>query len=302
MLADGFRAAGRVCLTNAQIGGDLRCSDAEFGSGLVAERTVVKGTIFWRKIRNPTTASLNLINTSADSLSDDSTSWPTSNELQLHGFQYRRISAFSPRDAHERLTWLAHLKSFTPQPYRHFASVLRDEGDDVGARQVLFRMAVLRSEETRSWFTRARNFLLQWTVGYGYYPRRALFWLLGLVALGTVLYWAGYNCGSMVPTDKAAYAFLKGNGRPPDYYERFHALAYSLENSFPPLKLGQQDHWQPDPSRDGTAGFTTGYIGSLVRAAISASTLRIFRWVQIVLGWFFATMGVAAVTGLVRRD
>jgi hypothetical protein len=90
--------------------------------------------------------------------------------------------------------------------------------------------------------------------------------------------------------------------RLPDYYERFHALTYSLENSFPPVKLGQQDYWQPDPSPDDTARFRASCVGSLAPFVISAKTLRIFRLVQIVLGWFFATMGVAAVTGLVRAD
>jgi hypothetical protein len=229
-------------------------------------------------------------------------SWPLIGNLQLHGFQYRRISAFSPRNAKQRVDWLARIKSFTPQPYQQLASVLRDEGDDVGARQVLYKMAVLRSKETRSKFARGRNLLLRYVVGYGYYPRFALLWLFGLVALGTVLYWGGYYSGSMVPTDKDAYISFKYNHRLPEYYEQFHALIYSAENSFPLVKLGQQDYWHPDPSPDDKASCTTSYVGFLVYSAVSAKTLRIFRWGQIVLGWFLATMGIAAVTGLVRAD
>lgn len=85
-----------------------------------------------------------------------------------------------------------------------------------------------------------------------------------------------------MPTDKDAYQSFRNNHSLPEYHERFHACAYSLENAFPLVKLGQVDRWQPDPR--------------------SAAGLRLFRWGQIVLGWFFATMGIAAITGVARKD
>ena len=56
------------------------------------------------------------------------------------------------------------------------------------------------------------------------------------------------NAGSFAPTDKDAYVYFTVEHRLPDHYERFHATIYSLENSFPLVKLGQVDRWQPDPS------------------------------------------------------
>lgn len=296
-LSDGFQAEGEVRLTSSQIEGDLSCAKAKFGSGLIAERSIVKGTLFWREIQNPETVSLNLLNTSVDSLSDDKESWPCNGNLQLHGFVYSVISAFSQRDANSRLVWLSRLKLFTPQPYRQLASVLKDEGDDVGARQVLYKLADIRAQKSTGRGAKLWSLILKSVVGYGYYPGLSLLWLAGLALLGFALFWGGYCAGIMVPTDKDAYVSFRNDHRLPDYYERFHALVYSAENSFPLVKFGQVDRWQPEPSSDGPA-----HQGVSRLEFFTVWLLRAFRWGQILLGWFFTTMGIAGVTGIVRRD
>ncbi len=43
-------------------------------------------------------------------------------------------------------------------------------------------------------------------------------------------------------------------------------------------------------------------LGFSVSTLMVTRFLRVFGWVQILLGWLFATMGIAAVTGLVRKD
>jgi hypothetical protein len=125
--------------------------------------------------------------------------------------------------------------------------------------------------------------LLKAVIGYGYYPELAGLWLVLSAVLGFGIYWLGYLKGGIAPTDKAAYYIFTSTHALPPYYERFQAFFYSLENSFPLVKLGQVDRWQPDPRP-------------------SWWSLRIFRWAQICGGWFFATMFVAGVTGIVRRD
>lgn len=302
MLQDGFHAEGLVSLIGTQIGGNLVCRNAHLDPGLVAERCMVKGTLFWRGIQNTTTVNLDLIGASVDSISDDLASWPTQGNLQLHGFQYVRFSASSPREVKDRLHWLSHLKSFTPQPYLQLAGVLKDEHDESGARQVLYRMAGLRNQESRGKFARIWNFILKIGIGHGYYPGRALLCLLCLAAMGFVLYYGGYHAGGMVPTEKEAYKSFKADGRVPDYYEPFHASIFSLENSFPLVKLGQVDHWGPDPNPDSSAHFLFKGLGFSMRKVVMTRLLRIFAWAQILVGWLFATMGIAAVTGLVRKD
>ncbi len=301
VLSNGFRANGRVHFTSAQIGGDFDCTSASFETGLTMERADIKGEFFWRNITLADTARLNLINTRIDTMGDDVASWPSHRHLEIHGFTYERISKLSPRDAKERLEWLARQESFTSQPYRQLASVLKSEEDEEGARQVLATMERLRRARAHG-LARVWNFALRIFAGYGYYPLRALIWFVGLVALGALLYTSGFYSGSMVPTDKDAYECFTVKHSLPDHYERFHALTYSLENSLSLFKLGQVDRWQPDPVTrlfGGQAGLTDD---CFIHEVLSPSFMRLFRWLQVPLGWFFATMWIAGVTGLIRKE
>jgi hypothetical protein len=167
--------------------------------------------------------------------------------------------------------------------------VLRETGDDSGARRVLFEMERRRrQEEDRSWYARLWGWVLKWTIGYGFYSWRALGWLVLLTALGWGLFRYGYFAGAMAPTDKDAYCFFREQGRPPNYYQRFTASVYALENSLPFVNLGQKDHWTPDPNAQGSRRMP-GF-------------LRWFLWGQVLLGWLLATLFVAGVTGVVRKE
>jgi hypothetical protein len=297
----GFTCRGDVRLPGAEISGNLTCDSATFVGSLLAEGVSVKGAMYWVDISDVAHTGLDLINTSVDSLVDDAKSWPARERLILDGFAYKRFSSSAPRDAKTRLDWLARQDPFTPQPYRQLAKVLSEEGDDWGGRQVLARMELLRRrQESRGrgwparWWSATKSVVLRRTVGYGYSPGRSLVWLILLVILGWPLYRAGYFAGNIAPSDKDAYSEFKRTQRPPGYYEPFQAITYSFENSFPLVKLGQADRWQPEPASFSAASGRHFFI--------SASFLLWFRRAQIILGWFFATIGLAAVTGFVRRD
>jgi hypothetical protein len=163
-------------------------------------------------------------------------------------------------------------------------------------------MASLRSQQGQGKWARVWDLILRYTVGYGYYPGRALWCLIVLAVFGGVLFLGGYSAGNIVPTDKDAYASFRKNQLLPDHYERFCPLIYSLENPFPLVKLEQADRWQPDPNPDNSAHSTVTGPRFLVHSLASAKMLRVIRWFQILLGWFFASMGISCVTGLVRRD
>lgn len=146
----------------------------------------------------------------------------------------------------------------------------------LGARQVLARMELLRRrQESRGrgwparWWSATKSVVLRRTVGYGYSPGRSVVWLVLLVTVGWPPYRAGYFAGNIAPSDKDAYSEFKETHRPPGYYEPFQAVAYSFENSFPLVKLGQADRWQPDPSSRNSPGSS--------RFFISASFLLWFR-------------------------
>jgi hypothetical protein len=76
---------------------------------------------------------------------------------------------------------------------------------------------------------------------------------------------------------------------------------YSADNSLPLVKLGQVDHWQPDPDPDKYVSRVAAWGKYSLWVSFSEFLLWL-RWAQIFLGWFLATMGIAAITGLVRKD
>jgi hypothetical protein len=88
----------------------------------------------------------------------------------------------------------------------------------------------------------------------------------------------------MIPTDKdAAERFVSRRELPP-HYSIFSAPIYSLENTFPLVKLGQADKWQPDPAGE------------------QSRPLQRIIWLQNIAGWFLTTLFVAAVSGVVQKD
>ena len=102
----------------------------------------------------------------------------------------------------------------------------------------------------------------------------------------------------MTPTDKdAAQSVRSGRGLPPDY-PRFQPIVYSLENTFPLVKLGQADKWQPDPKSEKQPLRNKRFFGWIC----SPWFLRVFIWIQILLGWLFATLFLAVVSGIVQHS
>jgi len=318
-LRENFRAEGEVYLIGAQINGDLNCAGGGFinplkqglresGAALRADRASVNGSVLFRDgfgadgsvvlrsariggyfdCRNGTfRADLDCSNASAGSIRDDEKSWPDQGRLHLNGFIFDRIYE-GPQDAQSRLKWLglqpekpaARRKFAAPQAYLQLAKVLREAGDDHGAKRVLVEMEHRRGSQ--NFIDAVWRSVFRVTIGYGYCPLWAFWEVLVLIVLGWAVYERSYVIRNIVPTDKDAYVAFKHDGQPPGYYPGFVPLIYSLENSLPLVKLGQTEKWQPDP--------------------ISAIYLRYFLWFQILLGWFLATLFVAGVTGVVHKE
>lgn len=300
-LGNSFRAEGEVRLPSASIKGNVDCSGGEINGKLIAQGLSVGGALIWREIAKPSEVSVNLMNATVGALADDVESWPPPGGLVLDGFSYGRISA-GPKNASERLKWLARQQPFAPQPYRQLAKFLREEGDDAGARWVLFEMERLRRQkEDRDWLDRASTVILKATIGFGHYPLWSILWLLAITFLWTVLFAGGFAVGSIAPADKDAYGPFKQQSELPPHYERFQPFVYAVEHSIPLVKLGQADRWQPDPNPKWQCSPTQN-LTRHVCWILSPVVLRFLQRIQIGLGWFFTTMFVAGVTGIVRKD
>jgi hypothetical protein len=149
---------------------------------------------------------------------------------------------------------------------------------------------------------KALGLLLKGTIGYGYRPLWAFRWILGLTVLSCILYGGSFLDGGMVPTDKDAYLEFKDQRDVPGYYPKFSPVIYSLENSLPLVKLGQADKWQPAPAPSAAQPPLEGWIKRFDRFIVPPRFLRRFLWVQILLGWLLATLFLAGVSGVIRKD
>jgi len=299
----GFCAQGEVSFSGATIGGKLEATHAEISGELNLESASVDGALMLTSIVNPKVMELNLINASVSALADDSTSWPEHGKLFLDGFTYQRFSGQASKNAGDRLDWLRKQRDFAQGPFRQLAKVLRDEGDDEGARWVKFEMEnQRRDKQGRSWYTRLWGMILKFTIGYGYYPRRALLWLAAIVLVGAFLYFLGFSTGSMTPVDAQAYAVFKSQQVSPPSYDRFHALIYSIESGVPFVKFGQVDRWQPDPNPTRFV-WEVSFVSARFPLWISfAGLIRWYRWLQVVSGWLLGTLFIAGVTGVIRNE
>jgi hypothetical protein len=154
--------------------------------------------------------------------------------------------------------------------------VLRDRGDNVGARRVLIAMENHRRKYGNlKFWTLMWQWILRGTIGYGYRPWYTLFWVIGIVTLGAMLFRYGYRIGAVTPSDKDAFGVFETynpkqgpHGDPPRYYEKFSAPVYSLDAFLPIINFDQKEHWRPNAQQ--------GRYGEI---------LRIFLWIHIGLGW-----------------
>ena len=131
-------------------------------------------------------------------LQDTQDAWPP--HLELDGFTYKRFQSGEKKTLSERGSdwfsqWLARDKTYSLQPYQHLAGVLRTDGlDDIAddvlyagrerEREYLFSLGVWSLERFKWW----RLSILNEVYGYGYGWRSlwVLQWVAILVVLGTI--------------------------------------------------------------------------------------------------------------------
>ncbi|MGD0074887.1 MAG: hypothetical protein ABSD31_11180 [Candidatus Binataceae bacterium] len=303
---DGFETDGFVDFRLARIGRSLSFNDAHFvgksDNGLNAERATVAGTLYWVDIQHTARTQLDLENAKVDALWDNQKSWPSFGNLILEGFTYNHFSG-GPSDAEPRLGWLNRQPAgYRPQPYRQLAKVLADEGREGGAVDVLIakqdaqRHAGGLSRAERLW-----NLMLKVSVGYGYKPLRALWWILGFVTFGTVLFGWGRYAMLMTPTEEPAYQAFVAEGALPPHYPPFNAFIYSLENFLPVVQLHQDAYWRPNP-RHAVKWRLRVRRRHIDLGVVPAVVLRWYLWVHIIAGWIFTPLLFAGLSGLIRVD
>ena len=215
---------------------------------------------------------------------------PPKHSLFLEGFAYDRILPSEPK---LRLPWLCQNAFGSTEPYERLARSLENSGDTAGAKRVRIEMEDGISRKDLLPVRLCKRF-----VAYGYHNENAAFGLAVVTALGFAV--VSWRCGRINKKNEGKKDHEKERvmvcSGEEAKVQRFSPLFYSLENTFPLVKLGQADKWTPnpwppvpDPGRD------------FWKWMKLSGFLQVFVWVQILLGWFLATLFVAGLLGVFRH-
>jgi len=329
-LRNGFKSQGEVNLIGATIGGNLNCDNSQFNNkdkrALLADGLKVEGSVFLSNgfkaqgavsfvgatidkhfrlgyVYSPEEMTLDLNSAKIGILHDREDSWPGPGRLLLHGLEYAGISNESPRDSKTRIEWLRRQKDFWPQPYEQLAEVLRNSGDDAGAKDVLIAKNKDKAKHTKltlsQWFWYR---LFGPLIGYGYRPWRAMIVALILILIGWRLFKKGYSHGLIMPLSDSAYVEgnidnleqSNGSQRISKIYPVFNSLVYSIDVFVPLVELHQVKYWLPNANR----AFEPKR--KVLAPLYKGRTLLIWFWIETALGWILTTLFLAGLTGLVR--
>ena len=259
---------------------------------------------------------------------------PVQFTTRLDNLTYKGFS--NPPSARNRRFWIEWLMQqpdrhllyeFRPQPWEQLAGVLDRMGHEEEARTIRIekqRMQTrfMASNVQEDYLPARLLYMLQvfwrhvtgWAVDYGYRPGKALLWLAALTIAGSLVYTFAANRGIMAPTHPLIFKEVKRAGTdtrgtidsacavnwvhfhnetcarqmPPEYSE-FSAIVYSMDVALPVVNLRQMDDWSPRVVDHEGKTITSGHL------------VRIWEWVQILLGWAFSLLFVSAIGGIIKR-
>lgn len=206
-LCDQAEYLGEVDLFGANIGGGLNLCQAHFHG--IVDFTSAKITDDFTLAFSPSEAPtwevdscLKLRNAHVGALQaapdPDApfASWPSC--LDLRGFSSQRLGGVDGDGEHDLLhqpaTWFAGLlerdKHAGPQPYQHFAKLLRQAGENGKADDLLYLGRKRERKEAwkrKNWWRTLGLLTLEKVCGFGIgrYTFRVLLWMLGLTIFGT---------------------------------------------------------------------------------------------------------------------
>lgn len=316
LFSDGFAADATISIRAAEIGGDLVCVRGDFNArefAIDASLVHIKGGFDLRFARwdgeimfrlgrsealaisgfnedGPTSRGLILQHATCKVLIAPAEAWKPIKHYDLEGFRYDSMYPTKGVTGRSVSEWIEKSHNADlPQPWEQAAEVLRKTGFATHARFVLVEKERVRAARWRGiqWFLK-RPFHLTYGLlaGYGHKPEQAFFWLLMLWALGSIAVWYGDKHDAFFTAMDRVYVEA-AQSRPfqiPAEYPALNAVVYSLDVLIPFLDLNQERYWLPDRTNE------------------YGSWLQIGLWVYVVLGWIIVSFGVAAVTGLIKRQ
>jgi hypothetical protein len=165
------------------------------------------------------------------------------------------------------------------QVYQQLATVYRQQGLEKQARRVaLEKYRQRRKLKLLPWWSRGWNWFQEVTVGYGYRLYNALFIVIALGVIGTILFSYAQHHNFMLATGANPAGSVNAD-QCTQKYPCFTPYVYSFQLLLPVVNLHQTDFWLPN--------LLTGF----------GVVLLVYTCFAIVLGWM---LGIALVAGLGR--
>jgi hypothetical protein len=262
----GFTAAGGVRLRRTEARKSVQFADATLvgppGSGLARYALNAYGLTtadLTVQVGAPPGGAVRLAQARVGTFADSAALWSAAGGVDLAGFYYDQLHESPGVDVRTRLRRLEKvMPDYAPGPYEQLAAAYRRAGDEEQAQQVVMARQQRRYAEAdvveRLW-----GALQRWTVGFGYRPWLAVFWLVLFAVLGG----AWFAAHPPAPVD---------TGQIPV----FNPWLFAADTLLPIVNLGQDGYWRLDGTSQwiGSGLVAAGWILATTAAAGAARVLK----------------------------
>ncbi len=215
--------------------------------------------------------------------------------LILDGFVYDSIGISAQQvpislSIRRRINWISHHNHpFSPQPYEHYAQYLAQLGLESSSINVQIRKwdDYLKSYAGKglSIWRLIQLYILKYVLAYGYKPWRSMYFVIGFILVGTLVFRLGYQAGHITPS--SADVLLSSEYRQknllPSDYPAFNAFFYSLDTFIPLVSMHIEEYWAP--SKDLT---------------LPSLLIRSYFVIHVVAGWFLVTAAIGGFIGILK--
>jgi hypothetical protein len=263
---DGFVAAGGVRLRRTEARKSVQVVDASLvgtpGTGFARYALNAYGLVTTELTFRPGAApggTVLLAQARVGTFADSAELWAAERGVDVRGFSYDQLDDTRDVDVRTRLGWLEQvMPDFAPGPYEQLAAAYRRAGDEEKAQRVVIARHRRRYSEADP-VERAWGALQRWTVGFGYRPWLAVFWLVLFAVLGG----AWFAAHPPRPVD---------SGQNPV----FNPWLFAADTLLPIVNLGQDGYWRLDGASQWISSglVAAGWILATTAAAGAARVLK----------------------------
>jgi hypothetical protein len=211
------------------------------------------------QLTEPPGGAVRLAQARVGTFADSPALWSAERGVDLIGFTYDQLDDDGETDVGARLRLLAQvMPDYAPGPYEQLAAAYRRAGHEEKAQRVVIARHQRRYAEA-DLAERVWGALQRWTVGFGYRPWLAVFWLVLFAVLGG----AWFSAHPPLPVD---------SGQRPVW----NPWLFAADTLLPIVNLGQDGYWRLDGASQwiGSGLVAAGWILATTAAAGAARVLK----------------------------